>query len=305
MRPDSNLRRIHGLDMEVVQGDIRDAGMLRSALKGCERVYHAAALYTLNDPPRRYDEINVNGTANVIQAAVQAGVRRVVYTSTAAAVGSAPDGGLADEETDWNLGDLDIPYYVRQLGRNELLNSRGHRVNVGQSVTDQATLWGNNPGWAPLAPLDNNTGRTNAGGAPLTPAQLTHYFDDSSVSFVNGQLQDLLAASDPHYFERVTRMLTEILQLRGLRMNIHGQPFPEETIPGDTEDPGTNIASVVLDGDVPPPPRSATTQTLRDADFIYDYDHGRAQRWIVRNSANVIVYPPPAGPAPAGPPPVP
>jgi dihydroflavonol-4-reductase len=110
VRPESKLGYLEGLDVEVIQGDLRDAERLELGLKGCNQVYHVAGLYTLNDPVQLYDDINVTGTANVVKAAAAAGVERLVHTSTVAAVGSAPEGGLADEETEWNLGDLDIPY---------------------------------------------------------------------------------------------------------------------------------------------------------------------------------------------------
>lgn len=179
VRPDSNLRRIHGLNMQVVQGDIRDADMLRSALKGCERVYHAAALYTLNDPPRWYDEINVEGTANVIRAAGEAGVRRVVYTSTVGAVGSAPDGGLADEETEWNLGDLDIPYILTKRQAEEV---------AYEQATDELELVVVNPA-GPIGAGDvkpTPTGRLVLdflnGRLPLVPVAENNFVDVDDVA---------------------------------------------------------------------------------------------------------------------------
>ena len=124
VRPTSNLDRIQGLDVEVVQGDLRDGEKLTAAMKGCQQVYHVAGLYTLADRPRLYEEINVVGTRNILDGAARAGVERVLHTSTVAAVGSAPDLGLADEETPWNLQDLSIPYVQSKRRAEELALER-------------------------------------------------------------------------------------------------------------------------------------------------------------------------------------
>ena len=110
VRPASDRRNLEGLEVEAVQGDIADPASVRSALTGCDRVYHVAALYTMDDPPEAYERINVEGSRNVFRACMDAGVQRVVYTSTIAAVGTARKGRLVDEDTIWNLGDLYVPY---------------------------------------------------------------------------------------------------------------------------------------------------------------------------------------------------
>lgn len=110
VRPASDRRNLEGLDVETAQGDITDPASIRRALEGCDRVYHVAALYTMDDPPGAYERINVAGSRNVFRACLEAGVKRVVYTSTIAAVGSGRKGLPADEDTAWNLGDLYVPY---------------------------------------------------------------------------------------------------------------------------------------------------------------------------------------------------
>ncbi len=110
VRPTSDATRLMGLNIDVVEGDIRDRSVLQAAVKGCDHVYHVAALYALSGRKEEFFDINVNGTLNVLHAAADAGVERVVYTSTVAAVGAAGAGGLADEETEWNLGDIRLGY---------------------------------------------------------------------------------------------------------------------------------------------------------------------------------------------------
>jgi len=110
VRPASDRRNLDGLDVEAAQGDITDPDSLRTALSGCDRVYHVAALYTMDDPPEAYERINVEGSRNVFRACMDAGVQRVVYTSTIAAVGTVRKGRPVDEDSVWNLGDLYVPY---------------------------------------------------------------------------------------------------------------------------------------------------------------------------------------------------
>lgn len=100
IRRGNDLRNLDGLEIERVSGDLLDKGSLRQALKGCQRLYHVAAHYSLWEPdPAVFYHVNVDGTRNLLEAALQAGVERVVYTSTVGALGHRQDGGPADEET--------------------------------------------------------------------------------------------------------------------------------------------------------------------------------------------------------------
>jgi dihydroflavonol-4-reductase len=90
--------RIDELDVERVTGDLRDAASLERAAAGCGLVFHVAADYRLwaKDPGDLYRS-NVEGTRNLLAAARNAGVERVVYTSTVGCIGMPP-GGIGDEE---------------------------------------------------------------------------------------------------------------------------------------------------------------------------------------------------------------
>lgn len=99
-RPGTDLRNLAGLDVELAWGDVRDFPSVRRAMEGCELVFHVAALYSFWVRPRGLIyQVNVDGTRNVLQAALELGVERVVYTSSVAALGLREDGTPADEET--------------------------------------------------------------------------------------------------------------------------------------------------------------------------------------------------------------
>ncbi len=86
VRPSSDTRNIDGLDVELVQGDVRDSTSLKQAVRGCKYVFHTAALYSFWAKKAEIYEVNVQGTRNVLEAAKHAGAERIVYTSSVAAL---------------------------------------------------------------------------------------------------------------------------------------------------------------------------------------------------------------------------
>lgn len=99
-RPRSDRRNLHGLDLEVCEGDLRDRVSLEKGLDGCEYLFHAAADYRLwtRNPSEMY-EINVGGTRNVMEAALNRGISRVVYTSSVGTLGNPGNGCPGNEGT--------------------------------------------------------------------------------------------------------------------------------------------------------------------------------------------------------------
>jgi dihydroflavonol-4-reductase len=106
-RAGSDRRLLAGLPVEVVHGDLTDAGSFRRLLTGCGVLFHVAAHYRLWARDRRvFYDVNVEGTRRILQAAADAGVGRVVYTSSVGALGIPPDGGAGSEETPVSLTDM-------------------------------------------------------------------------------------------------------------------------------------------------------------------------------------------------------
>jgi len=110
-RPASDRRNLAGLPVEFVTGDLGDAPTLRPALDGCTGLFHVAADYRLwvRDPETMY-RANVDGTRVLMQAALDARVRRIVYTSSVAVLGLHDDGRPADETTTATLEEMIGPY---------------------------------------------------------------------------------------------------------------------------------------------------------------------------------------------------
>ncbi|HSE37333.1 MAG TPA: hopanoid-associated sugar epimerase [Blastocatellia bacterium] len=113
VRPTSPLDNLKNLNVELATGDLRDLDSLRLAAKGCEAIYHCAADYRLwcRDPNEMYQS-NVEGSDNIMQAAFDEGVDRVVYTSTVGCLGLNEDGRPANENTPVTIEDM-IGHYKR------------------------------------------------------------------------------------------------------------------------------------------------------------------------------------------------
>lgn len=112
-RSTSSLSSIQGLSAEVVQGDLRQAESLRSALAGCDALVHVAADYRLwvTDPADMY-RANVDGTRDLLRLAREVGVPRVVYTSSVATMGFTTGNVIVDECSPVSEADM-IGHYKR------------------------------------------------------------------------------------------------------------------------------------------------------------------------------------------------
>lgn len=104
VRADSDRRNLDGLDVEIVEADLRDREAVAAAVQGCDTVYHVAARYS-SDPADDAElyAVNVGGTRHVMEAALEASVQRVVLTSTIGTIGRPPGTELATEADRFNL----------------------------------------------------------------------------------------------------------------------------------------------------------------------------------------------------------
>jgi dihydroflavonol-4-reductase len=113
VRKTSNLKNLEGLRGETVVGDLLEPESLKSALGACDAVMHVAADYRLwiRDPAAMY-RANVDGTRELLRMAREAGVGRVVYTSSVATMHFRTDGLVINEDTPVSLKDM-VGHYKR------------------------------------------------------------------------------------------------------------------------------------------------------------------------------------------------
>lgn len=96
--PGESCLPLEGLDVEIVEGDVRDIEVLCRTFDGADIVFHLASIISLLPGKRRLlEEVNVKGARNVAKACLKSGVRRLVYTSSIHALAEPPHGHVIDE----------------------------------------------------------------------------------------------------------------------------------------------------------------------------------------------------------------
>jgi dihydroflavonol-4-reductase len=175
VRPGSDRRGLEGSALTIHEGDVLDAPSVARAMKGADVVFHCAASFALwaRDP----DEIlrpALEGTRNVLEAAASAGVRRVVHTSSAAAVGASTSADRLLMEDDW-FDDPRVPYYQAKTQSERLAvrlaRERGiDLVTVCPTMVLGAGDYRLTPSQRVLLDLVNGKGVTVDGGTNVVSA---------------------------------------------------------------------------------------------------------------------------------------
>lgn len=171
--PGEDLRNLEGLDVERVAGDVRDMDSVRAAVKGCDWVFHLAALYVLWSPqPSLIRKINVGGTRNMLTAARDAGVERFIHTSSLAVFGGQGMDSDATEESPFALGPFGDVYSQSKYDSHQVaLEFAREGVNVVIV--------------APCAPVGpNDAGPTPTGRLLLSAVNLPVVFVADMISNV-------------------------------------------------------------------------------------------------------------------------
>lgn len=164
-RKSSDRRNLQNLPLQIVEGDLANRPSLDGALIDCQALFHVAADYRLGafDPQQLY-RTNVEGTRNILEASRQAGVARVVYTSSVATVGIPTDGTPGNEDTPVGVADM-IGHYKRSKFLAEQLVREAAQAGTPVVIVNPSTPIG--PGDVKPTPtgqvvLDAAAGRTPA-----------------------------------------------------------------------------------------------------------------------------------------------
>jgi nucleoside-diphosphate-sugar epimerase len=136
LRPGSDNRSLDGLRVERAFGDLRDQASLTAAVSGCRQVYHCAAV--VSTLYRNHDELfatNVLGTRNILAAAREAGVRKVVVSGSFSATGHRED-GPTDETEPFNPLERHLPYgQTKAAVEHECLKAAVEGLDVVTAVS--------------------------------------------------------------------------------------------------------------------------------------------------------------------------
>lgn len=109
--PNETTKNVDDLDVEVMRGNVLSIEDCRKAVDGVDTVFHLAAIYNAHMPnPTLMYEVNCGGTFNVLEVCRQAGVEKVIYTSSMVALGRPEVGQLGNESTPYDAWDIDFAY---------------------------------------------------------------------------------------------------------------------------------------------------------------------------------------------------
>ncbi len=175
VRGDAMTSALKSLDVEAIRGDIRDYTSIVSALKGCSQIYHLAADYRLwvPDPDVMYD-INVQGTKNIMTAAMKSGIERVIYTSTVGVFRASLDGKPSNEESLSQLSDM-TGHYKRSKFIAEMEVRRFIEKGAPVVIVNPST---------PVGPMDSKPTPTGKIIVDFLEGRLPAYLD-TGLNFVD------------------------------------------------------------------------------------------------------------------------
>lgn len=132
--------------IQWVEGDILDVLSLEMALINVDTVYHCAAMVSFHtEDHNRLLKVNVEGTANVVNACLQAEVKKLCHVSSTAAIGKTLDGSLITEETEWQNQEVSMYSKSKYLAEQEVWRGKEEGLNmviVNPSIIIGPGEWG-------------------------------------------------------------------------------------------------------------------------------------------------------------------
>ncbi|WP_433237126.1 SDR family NAD(P)-dependent oxidoreductase [Streptosporangium sp. CA-135522] len=185
-KPYGSRGHLAGKDVEVIAGDVRDAGLVSDAVAGCDTVFHLAALIGIPysyQAPESYVATNVTGTHNVVQAVRRHGVSRLVHTSTSEVYGTARFAPITEEHP----LQPQSPYSASKIGADMMALSYWHAFETPVSVVRPFNVYG--PRQSTRAVIPAILAQLHAGAqeirlGALTPTRDFTFAEDTARGFL-------------------------------------------------------------------------------------------------------------------------
>ena len=130
VRATSNVHRLRAAGIACQVASLEDTSELAHCLAGCDLVIHVAGAVGFDGAWETYYRVNVQGTRNLLEAARQAGVRRLVHTSSIVAVGASDTAASLDEKARWNLRSQRVPYVTTKRWAEECALAANGKLEV-------------------------------------------------------------------------------------------------------------------------------------------------------------------------------
>ena len=172
--------------VEVFAGDIRDPHGVREAMKGCDAVFHLAALIAIPfsyHSPDAYVDTNIKGTLNVLQAARDLGTSRVLVTSTSEVYGTAQYVPI-DEKHPYQG---QSPYSATKIGADRLAESFYRSFELPVTIVRPFNTYGPRQSARAVIPTIITqllAGKTEIKLGSLTPTRDFNYVKDTAAGFI-------------------------------------------------------------------------------------------------------------------------
>jgi nucleoside-diphosphate-sugar epimerase len=275
LRPQSDAQALAGLDVEVVPGDLRDADACARAVRSCAAIYHCAAkVSTTYGNARHRREIfacNVLGTRNLLQAALTAGVPRVVVTGSFSAVGHDPT-RPSDESVPFDPFARSTPYgFSKAAVEHECLKAFADGLLV--VVATSCAILGPNdfkPSRMGQLLLDFANGRLRAyvpGGFEFVAAR----------DIVQGHVLAMAKGRPGQKYIFSTQFLT-VDELMGIYEEVTGRSRPKLRLPAALMSGLASVGDFFLNRLAPQAPRRFSAAAVRFLRMRRQADCSRAKR---------------------------
>jgi len=173
-------------ELDVVLGDIRDPQCVREAMQGCDQVFHLAALIAIPYSyvaPASYIDTNIHGTLNVVQAARDLGVQRVIHTSTSETYGSAQFVPITEDHP--LVGQS--PYAASKIGADQIALSYWRSFETPVAVLRPFNTYGPRQSARAVIPTIISqiaAGQTSIRLGALSPTRDFNYVADTCAAFL-------------------------------------------------------------------------------------------------------------------------
>ena len=172
-------------ELDVVLGDIRDSLSVREAMRGCDQVFHLAALIAIPYSyvaPASYIDTNIYGTLNVVQAARDLGVSRVVHTSTSETYGTAQFVPITEDHP--QVGQS--PYAASKIGADQIALSYWRSFETPVAVLRPFNTYGPRQSARAVIPTiitQAASGQRQIRLGALSPTRDFNFVDDTCAAF--------------------------------------------------------------------------------------------------------------------------
>ncbi|MCX5079442.1 SDR family NAD(P)-dependent oxidoreductase [Streptomyces sp. NPDC001939] len=172
--------------VEMIAGDVRDAGRVMDAVSGCDTVFHLAALIGIPysyDSPGAYVQTNVVGTENITEACRRHSVRRLLHTSTSEVYGTA----LTAPISETHPLQPQSPYSASKIGADMMALSHWHAFELPVTVVRPFNTYGPRQSARAVIPTilsQLHAGATEIRLGSLTPTRDFTYVTDTAAGFL-------------------------------------------------------------------------------------------------------------------------